>query len=147
MYHAANVVAWNPESPDTLRVVWQSRRPDALDREAIIPRRWVFEPGRRRIRRPPRRYRPDPVRQRSPPLRRERPQAPRPQRGLRSQVRIDYEPGSTSLLRTFPDDPDFRRVVVVYTNPGDGEPVPAALEVGGQRYTVWPDLDSSPTID
>ena len=43
MYHPAEVVAWNPEAPDTLRVLWQSRRPDAQDREANIPRSWVFE--------------------------------------------------------------------------------------------------------
>ena len=60
------------------------------------------------------------------------------------QIRIGYEPGSASLLRTFPADPDYHRVVVAYTNPGDGEPVPVALEVGGRRYTVWPDVDPGP---
>ena len=27
-------------------------------------------------------------------------------------------------------------------NPGDGDPVPVALEVGGHRYTVLSDIDS-----
>ena len=144
MHHPAEVVAWVPEAPDTLTVRWGSRRPDAQDREADIPRRWVFEPDRGRRRRPPSRYRPEPVHRRSPPPRRARPRVPRPRDTLRSQVRIDYEPGSASLLRTFPADPDYCRVVVVYTNPGDGEPVSVALEVGGHRYTVWPDIDSGP---
>ena len=147
MYHPAEVVAWDPEAPDTLRVFWPSRRRDALDREADIPRSWVFEPDRGRRRQPPSRYRPEPVRRRFPPPRRAYPRVPCLRGSLRSQVRIDYEPGSASLLRTFPSDPDYHRVVAAYTNPGDGEPVPVALEVGGQRYTVWPDLDSSPTVE
>ena len=67
VYHTARVMAWDPEAPDMLLVVWQSRRPDAQDQEAVIPRSWVFEPDRRRVRRPPQRYHPEPVRQRSPP--------------------------------------------------------------------------------
>ena len=64
---------------------------------------------------------------------------------IRQQIRaLSYEPGSANLLRTFPTDPDYSRVVVVYTNPGDGDPVPVALEVGGQRYTVAADNDSGP---
>ena len=144
MYHPAEVVSWDPEAPDTLRVFWSSRRQDALDREADIPRSWVFESDRARRRQPPNRYRPEPVRRRFPPPRRARPRVPRPRVTLRSQVRIDYEPGSANLLHIFPADPDFRRVVVVYTNPGDGESVPVALEVGGQRYTVWPDINPDP---
>ena len=144
MYHPAEVVAWEPEAPDTLRVYWPSRRRDAVDREADIPRSWVFEPDRGRRRRPPSRYRPEPDHPHSPPPRRARPRVRRPRVNLRSQVRIDYEPGSASLLRTFPSDPDYCHVVVVYTNPGDGDPVPVALEVGGRRYPIATDDESGP---
>ena len=144
MYHPAEVVSWDPEAPDTLRVFWSSRRRDALDREAYIPCSWVFEPNGGHRRQPPSRYRPDPVRRRSPPPRRARPRVPRPRGTLRSQVRINYELGSASSLRTFPADPDYLRVLVVYTNPGDRHPVLVALEVGGHRYILWPDIDSGP---
>ena len=98
MYHPAEVVAWDPEAPDMLRVYWPSRRRDALDREANIPRSWVFDPDRGRRRRPPRRYLPEPVRHRPSPPRRSRPQALRPGRTLGQQVRVDYESGSANHL-------------------------------------------------
>ena len=140
MYHSAVVVAWHPEAPHTLRVRWPSRRRDARDREADIPRSWVFVSEQGRRRRLPRRYRPEPVRRRSPPPRRARPRAPR-RLFLLPRVWIDYVAGSAALLRTFPDKPDFHRVVVVFSNPGVGEPVPVAVEVGGQRFPVLSDSD------
>ena len=140
MYHPAVVVVWDPATPHTLRVRWPSRRRDARDQETDIPRSWVFVPERGRCRRRPRRYRPEPVRRLSSPPRSARPRAPR-RLFLLPRVWVEYEARSfPTLFRTSPQGPDYHRVVVVFTHPGDGEPVPVAVEVGGQRYPVLSDL-------
>ena len=49
---------------------------------------------------------------------------------------VDYQHCSHNALRTFPEPEDCFRIVVIFTNPNDGNPVPVALEVNDTRYPV-----------
>ena len=52
-------------------------------------------------------------------------------------MRVEYEHViASNALRDFPVDHDYFRVVIVFTDPRDGVPVPIALEVNDVRYSI-----------